>query len=237
MASQQEIVLSLRRPFERVLKEGYKLDDKCLRNEICILINYVVTCHASHQFFLERETPGESTFLEAILFYATHDELNSKLNFVGDGNNTTAKTVKPLFTTRDEDVEFKKLLWTCILYVVRDSANDEAHRCLIDNSFMQALLMYVDPNNSSLSTHRWQPPQLKEIQIHGLSVMSSLIPLIPDHFHSINGHVILIQFLSAFNDYERRIACMKALLNTSTYDYFKKDFADKGIVDILLDIV
>jgi hypothetical protein len=30
---------------------------------------------------------------------------------------------------------------------------------------------------------------------------------------------------------------MKALLNTSTYDYFKKDFADKGIVDILLDIV
>ena len=30
---------------------------------------------------------------------------------------------------------------------------------------------------------------------------------------------------------------MKALLNTSTYDYFKKDFADKGIVDILLDII
>lgn len=49
--------------------------------------------------------------------------------------------------------------------------------------------------------------------------------------------MILIQFLSAFNDYERRIACMKALLNTSTYDYFKKDFADKGIIDILLDII
>lgn len=30
---------------------------------------------------------------------------------------------------------------------------------------------------------------------------------------------------------------MKALLNTSTYDSFKKDFADKGIIDILLDIV
>jgi hypothetical protein len=30
---------------------------------------------------------------------------------------------------------------------------------------------------------------------------------------------------------------MKAVLNTSTYDYFKKDFADKGIMDILLDIV
>lgn len=74
----------MRRPFERVLKEGYKLDDKCLRNELCILINYIVTCNESHKFFLERETPNDSTFLEAILFYSTHDELNSKVSFVGD---------------------------------------------------------------------------------------------------------------------------------------------------------
>ena len=30
---------------------------------------------------------------------------------------------------------------------------------------------------------------------------------------------------------------MKAILNTSTYDYFKREYAEKGIVDILLDIV
>ncbi len=144
----------MRRPFERVLREGYKLDDKCLRNELCILINYVVTSLASHKFFLERETPNDSTFLEAILFYSTHDELNSKVNFVGDATSTS-KTVKPLFTTRDEDVEFKKLLWTCVLYLVRDPKNIEAHNCVIEKNFMQALLMYIDPNNSSLSTHRW----------------------------------------------------------------------------------
>ena len=84
MASNQEVVLALRQPFERVLREGYKLDDKCLRNEICILINYVVTSLASHKFFLERETPNDSTFLEAIIHYSTHDELNGKVNFVGD---------------------------------------------------------------------------------------------------------------------------------------------------------
>jgi hypothetical protein len=84
-------VLALRRSFERVLREGYKLDDKCLRNKICTLINYVVTSLSSHHFFLERN--------------------------------------------------------------------------------------------------------------------------------------------------DRRIACMKATLKTSTYDYFKKEFADKGIMDILLDIV
>jgi hypothetical protein len=135
MAGEQEVVLSLRRPFERVLKEGYKLDDKCLRNELCILINYVVTSTASHKFFLERETPNDSTFLEAILFYSTHDELNSKVNFVGDGS-TTNKSVKPLFTTRDEDVEFKKLLWTSVLYLVRDTENIEAHNCVIERNFM-----------------------------------------------------------------------------------------------------
>jgi hypothetical protein len=30
---------------------------------------------------------------------------------------------------------------------------------------------------------------------------------------------------------------MKALLNTASYSFFKKDFADKGIIDILLDII
>ena len=56
MASSQEIVLSLLKPFETVLIQGYKLDDKCLRNELCILINYIVTCEESHPFFLEKET-------------------------------------------------------------------------------------------------------------------------------------------------------------------------------------
>lgn len=118
MAKQRETVLALRHPFERVLKEGYKLDDKCLRNELCILINYVVTCMKSHSFFLERETPQDKSFLEIILFYATHDEL---------GNRESNKNFKPMFTTTDEDVEFKKLLWTCVLYLIRDPNNIEAH--------------------------------------------------------------------------------------------------------------
>ncbi len=115
-----------------------------------------------------------------LLHYGTHDELNSSINFVGDG---TSKSIKPLFTTRDEDIEFKKLLWTCVLYIARNPENKEVHQCLLEKEFLQALLMYIDPNNTSLSTHRWQPPQLKEIQIHGLSVISNILVLIPDYFH------------------------------------------------------
>jgi len=64
-----------------------------------------------------------------------------------------------------------------------------------------------------------------------------MLPLIPEHMHQINGHVTLIHFLSTYNDYERRISCMKAILNTASYPFFKKDFTDKGIIDILLDII
>lgn len=48
LAIYPEIVPSLKQPFEMVLRRGYKKDDKCLRNEICVLLNYVVSCPESH---------------------------------------------------------------------------------------------------------------------------------------------------------------------------------------------
>jgi hypothetical protein len=68
MASESEVVFGLRTLFERVLEEGYKLDDKCLRNELCILINYIATCSDSHKYFLDHdsENPDSHSFLDVI---------------------------------------------------------------------------------------------------------------------------------------------------------------------------
>lgn len=67
-----------------------------------------MTIPESHRYFFDKDTDDENgtSFFDSILHFATHDELNSSTKFAGDtgGNN------KPLFTTRDEDVEFKKLL-------------------------------------------------------------------------------------------------------------------------------
>lgn len=78
---------SLRGIFEKVLEEGYKLDDKALRNELCILINYVAACPESHWFFLDKEENNAEShsFLDVLQFYATHDELGSNINFLGEG--------------------------------------------------------------------------------------------------------------------------------------------------------
>jgi len=80
-----------------VLRRGYKKDDKCLRNEICVLINYVVSCPESHQYFLEQD--GDECILEQMVTYSVFDEIN------GDQS-------QPIFNVTDEDLELKKLLWT-----------------------------------------------------------------------------------------------------------------------------
>ena len=238
MANEGEIILHLRRIFERVLKEGYKLDDKCLRNELAILINYIVSCPESHKYFTERETTDgneeNDSFLDVICYFATHDELNSTIKFVGEGSETATKA---MFTTRDEDVEFKKLLWTSVLYIARDPNNAIAHEIITNREFVASLLMYVDPNNTTLASQRWQPPQMKEIQLHGLAILFNLVPLIPEHFHARDSHSIFIQFLATYSDYERKLSCLKVLLNSSEYDFFKIDLGDRGIMEFLLEII
>ena len=113
VAGDQETVLSLRRPFERVMKEGYKYDDKCLRNEFAVLINYIATSYQSHKFFLEQD--NDTSFLEFIVKSFVQDEL------LGSPQK------KPSLSIKEEDVELKKLFLTGILYLARDPANIEAH--------------------------------------------------------------------------------------------------------------
>ena len=79
LASDSDAVLSLRLPFERVIREGYKYDDKCLRNEMAVLINYVATSYASHQVFLEKDsrTGDDFTFLEFLIKNVIYDEVGN----------------------------------------------------------------------------------------------------------------------------------------------------------------
>jgi len=51
--------------------------------------------------------------------------------------------------------------------------------------------MFIDPNSQAASVQRYQPAQLSELQIHCLSLLTNIIPMIPEHFHQLNGHMIL----------------------------------------------
>lgn len=123
MAADSSVVIALRRPFENVIKKGYKLDDKCLRNELAILINYVIIEKASHQFFFEKDPGDGRSLMDAVMNYATVDEIYS----IEQGDNIHPGQEKYVFTTTDEDIELKKLLWTIILYSSRDAECVQAH--------------------------------------------------------------------------------------------------------------
>lgn len=51
LAQDESLIISLRKPFDDVIRKGYKLDDKCLRNELAILINYIIIDKRSHRYF------------------------------------------------------------------------------------------------------------------------------------------------------------------------------------------
>lgn len=91
-----------------------------------------------------------------LLYYATYDELNSaKVKFVGSG---TSKSIKPLFTTKEEDLEFKKVLWLSIFFIARNEGEPEGANLMIQREFLEALLIYLDPGQSNTAMHNWQSP-------------------------------------------------------------------------------
>ena len=81
MMAFEEIVNSLFHTFNNVIKNCFRMEDRNIRNDICILINYVVSSPDSHVHFINKdevsETQNESSkrsFLDILLHYATYDE-------------------------------------------------------------------------------------------------------------------------------------------------------------------
>lgn len=48
------IINNLKKVFENIMKNGYKLEDKCLRNELLILINYLLCDEKAVYLFNKR---------------------------------------------------------------------------------------------------------------------------------------------------------------------------------------
>lgn len=65
------------------------------------------------------EQNGDETILGQLINYAVFDEVN------GDTQH------KPLFSTADQDLELKRMLWTQVFHVSRDPFNINAHQILI----------------------------------------------------------------------------------------------------------
>lgn len=74
MSSDHVVVTNLLKPFEVVIQKGYKLEDKCLRNELAILINYIVMEKNSHDSMFAVLPENGRSLMNVLMHYATVDE-------------------------------------------------------------------------------------------------------------------------------------------------------------------
>lgn len=193
MMAFEEIVNSLFYTFTNVQK-CFRLEDRNTRNDICILINYVVSIPDSHKYFIYKDDESNSnriSFLEILLKCATYDEtisIQTEIEFdnraqgTDNSDNKKKNAIDPKdfsLTTSPEDIEFKKIIWTCILYIIKDNHSKfEVVEVLQKYRFLSCLLLYLDPEAMKYSCiARWQQPQLKDIQILCLSILLNIIPL------------------------------------------------------------
>ena len=100
-------------------------------------------------------------------------------------------------------------------------------------------MLYLDPNSIEANPiiTRWAPPQLQELQMHALNIISHLVGLVPQHFHEISGHKILAAFIQSYEDIPRRKAALMAILSTSFFDFFKVELMQCGLIKTLLDLI
>lgn len=115
----EDIIYSLKKLFENIMKNGYKLEDKCLRNELLILINYLMSDEKALYFFYEKQSlsddENQATFLDILLYYSNIDEIT----FYNEPIRTN--NLRTFFGTSSEDLEFKKLIWSTILTAIQQN--------------------------------------------------------------------------------------------------------------------
>ena len=92
------------------MKHGYRLEDKCLRNEVLILVNYLSRDSEALKHFHTKY--DNTTFIYLLLFYSTIDEIT----FYKEPFKTNK--LRAYFGTNSEDLEFKKLIWSSVLMAI-----------------------------------------------------------------------------------------------------------------------
>lgn len=109
---------------------------------------------------------------EILIYFATIDE-----NIYA--NQASIKEAKPVFGLTTEDLEFKKLILSGILLGV-ESNNKQILDIVGNSTFIQSMLDYIHPLSSNHAVNRWSAPQLREIQLHCLNILSNLIVFMKD---------------------------------------------------------
>ena len=194
--------------FKAVLSRACKLEDKCLRNELMILLCYLLDRPAMSQFGADKLIliPGEWRSFES--FISTSPGLHELLFYFAtcDQNPNRAGDY---FDSSQEDIQFKLLVLHSVGIVIKNSNDQPFIAALISRtSFVKALLEYV----SSSKSKKFSTPQKQEIEGEVLRLLAGVIQFVHEEFQRIDGSTHLLRFMLLDSTQKSRILCLKIFL-------------------------
>ncbi|KAF1793220.1 Armadillo-type fold [Phytophthora cactorum] len=235
---------------ELLLAQGYRQQDKEMRNECLMILQLLAKRRRSLDFFY-------STGLTACLFsYATAAELshakgpgNLPGRFQNDKSSATASAITAssqyYATNSDEDFEFKQMLWFLLAEISCDHQANLSE--LVQFRFMEIWLSYATDNNnqhqdsgafSRASAHKYSAPQLQVLQWTALSVLNHVAPFVLEHFYEIGGHAKLLDFLQLNMGTEDVLASAWLLLLqvSPPLPFFQSELGKLGAIETAMEI-
>eukprot|EP00960_Hanusia_phi_P029538 748008-Hanusia_phi.AAC.5 len=194
-----------------VLKEGYRSQDKELRNELLLVLHYLAEKDKIHQFFIE------NGLLETLLTTSSASE--------SEVRNEVKSSV---LTSSSEDFEMKRTMMHTICLLSENAACMD--RIKQHHSFIQGLVLHLDDRFvNHPARKKFSRQQQRQLQIECLSSLVILVPRFPDLFIQLGGLAIILQFLSEQSEESLRSGCLRLLIQCAKLPGFQEELGGKAV--------
>ena len=228
-----------------VISKGYKMEDKTIRNELLVLINYLLnskvlldmTFGDSESELLRdivkcnfKNTDFDKFYLlEILLYICTIDEV---IDF------EKKKNVKKFFELGNEDLICKKLVINSVTLVIKNSDSEKLEELIKNSFFIETLFIYFELyNGENLSSNtRYSIPQIKEIQSECLNALEIVASKFNYCFFEKNRLLLFLKYLRNSKDNQKIYSILRVFEKLSNIENVEKriEIVKKGTIDLLL---
>ena len=229
---------SFSRLLEDIIFKGFGMQDKDLRNEMCLLV-LMVAKNAENRMAMV-----ESQLLDTVFFVATQPEILSE----SDASKTTqalvascSRNIRAFASTREpEDLELKLLTWYIVVEISKGQDRNEVFlNKLQDSRLIPCLLLYLEDGQDNRQVHclkRWAPYQLQHLKAEAIWTLAPLVSMLPQDFLSQNGPSLALYCVSTVANFQILQASMHLLHQLSKIPMLKLQLSKKGVVGSILQV-
>ncbi|XP_075683729.1 cilia- and flagella-associated protein 69-like isoform X2 [Rhinoderma darwinii] len=169
-----ECICALRVSVVRLFTNGYKDQDRQLRNDLLVLTTVIAENNQSLII--------DSGFARQLILFATFPEIKSR--------NPLVRNVQLLHNR--EGLQMKRLLMNILVELSKDWSSAQL---LSDGKVISALFTYVKPIEKP-ETHEWPTLYFEELQLQAMSTLSSVAPRLVEDYMAAEGNKRILQFLN-----------------------------------------